>query len=92
MVKSKSLIYSIPFSGCYAMPSIEVNTTLKSGTPIGTVLVPWTSKSDPATFCRDRCSSKLQNQYFVLLETQSKCQCVPKVPLGGNYHFTDQKI
>ncbi len=71
------------FSGCYAMPSIELNTTLKNNVAIATVLIPSNSKNDPAAFCRDRCI-KLQNQYFVLLETQTKCQCVPRVPLGGN--------
>jgi hypothetical protein len=68
------------------MPSIEVNTTLKNNVPIGTILISWASKSDPAAFCRDRCS-KLQNQNFVLLENQTKCQCVPNVPLGGNISY-----
>jgi hypothetical protein len=61
------------------MPSIESNPTSK-----GTVLVPATSKTDPAAFCRDRCKL-LGNFYFILLEILTKCQCVPKVPLGGNH-------
>jgi hypothetical protein len=57
------------------MPSSEYNTT-------GVVPVPTASMIDPVFFCRERCRL-LKNQYFVLLQNYTSCQCVPNVPLGG---------
>ena len=63
-------------SGCYAMPPTELGSKVP-------VAVPAANQVDPVLFCREKCKSL--NQFFVLFKNQTKCQCVPKVPLGGEY-------
>ena len=70
-------------SGCYAMPPMELGAKVP-------VSVPAANQFDPVLFCREKCKS--QNQFFVLFKSQTKCQCVPKVPLGGKFLFRIRTI
>ena len=61
------------------MPNSEV---LKINQTISTA----TGLKDPTNFCQILCASR-RSHYFAV-KVNKTCQCIDKVPLGGNYGLT----